>query len=168
MRDKVKVAVAQISPVFMDKEATVDVTCKAIEEAGRKGAELIVFSETHIPGYPYWRGTNPISKWSDNQVEYMKNAISIPGPETEVLGDACRSSEIISVIGATELSDIKGSNTLYNSIVFIGKDGSLLGRHRKLMPTARELSGEPVDARTSSSSTRISGQLVASSATSIT
>jgi amidase/nitrilase len=138
MRDKVKVAVAQTSPVFMDKEATIDVTCKAIEEAGRNGAELIVFSETHIPGYPYWRGTNPISKWSDNQVEYMKNAISIPGPETEVLGDASRSAEIISVIGATELSDIKGSNTLYNSIAFIGKDGSLLGRHRKLMPTHGE------------------------------
>jgi len=138
MKDKVNVAVAQISPVFMDKEATVDVTCKAIEEAGRKGAELIVFSETHIPGYPYWRGTNPISKWSDNQVEYMKNAISIPGPETEVLGDACRSAEIISVIGATELSDLKGSNTLYNSIAFINNDGSLLGRHRKLMPTHGE------------------------------
>ena len=45
MRDKVKVAVAQISPVFMDKEATVDKTCKAIEEAGRSGAELITFSE---------------------------------------------------------------------------------------------------------------------------
>ena len=138
MRDKVKVAVAQISPVFMDKEATIDVTCKAIEEAGRNGAELIVFSETHIPGYPYWRGTNPISKWSDNQIEYMKNAISIPGPETEVLGDASRSAEIISVVGATELSDIKGSNTLYNSIALFGKDGSLLGRHRKLMPTHGE------------------------------
>ncbi|TRO55124.1 carbon-nitrogen hydrolase family protein, partial [Candidatus Bathyarchaeota archaeon] len=56
MREKVKVAVAQISPVFMDKEATVDKTCKAIEEADRGGAELVVFSETHIPGYPYWRG----------------------------------------------------------------------------------------------------------------
>ncbi len=109
MRDKVKVAVAQTSPVFMDKKATVDVTCKAIEEAGRNGAELVVFSETHIPG-----------------------------PETEVLGDACGSAEIIAVIGATELSDIKGSNTLYNSIAFIGKDGSLLGRHRKLMPTHGE------------------------------
>jgi nitrilase len=138
MRDKVKVAVAQISPVFMDKDATVDKTCKAIEEAGRSGAELITFSETHIPGYPYWRGTNPISKWSMNQVEYMKNAIKIPGPETEVLGDAARSAEIISVIGCTEMSDIKGSNTLYNSIAFIDKDGKLLGRHRKLMPTHGE------------------------------
>ena len=138
MRDKVKVAVAQISPVFMDKEATIDKTCKAIEEAGRHGAELITFSETHIPGYPYWRGTNPISRWSENQVEYMKNAISIPGPETEILGDASRSAEINSVIGCTELSDIKGSNTLYNSIVFIDKEGKLLGRHRKLMPTHGE------------------------------
>ena len=138
MREKVKVAVAQISPVFMNKEATVDKTCKAIEEAGRGGAELVVFSETHIPGYPYWRGTNPISKWSENQVEYIKNAVSIPGPETEILGDACRSAETIAVVGCTELSDIKGSNTLYNSIAFIDKNGKLLGRHRKLMPTHGE------------------------------
>jgi nitrilase len=138
MREKVKVAVAQISPVFMDKEATVDKTCKAIEEAGRNGAELIVFSETFIPGYPYWRGTNPISKWSENQVEYMKNAVNILGPETEIIGDASRSAEIISVVGCTEMSDIKGSNTLYNSIAFINKDGKLLGRHRKLMPTHGE------------------------------
>ncbi len=138
MRDKVKVAVAQISPVYMNKEATIDKTCKAIEEAGQNNAELIVFSETHIPGYPYWRGTNPISKWSQNQVEYMKNAIKIPGPETETLGDACNSANTIAVIGATEQSDIKGSNTLYNSIAIIDKDGSLLGRRRKLMPTHGE------------------------------
>ena len=138
MRDKVKVAVAQISPVYMNKEATIDKTCKAIEEAGRNNAELIVFSETHIPGYPYWRGTNPISKWSQNQVEYMKNAIKIPGPETETLGDACNSANAIAVIGVTEQSDIKGSNTLYNSIAIIDKDGALLDRRRKLMPTHGE------------------------------
>lgn len=138
MLEKVKVAVAQVSPVFMDKEATIDKTCKTIEEAGKNDAKLVVFSETHIPGYPYWRGINPISKWSENQVKYIKNAITIPSADTEILGDASRSAEIISVIGCSEISDVKGSNTLYNSIVFIDEEGKLLGRHRKLMPTHGE------------------------------
>jgi len=138
MLDKVKVAVAQVAPVFMDKEATIDKACRAMEEAGRKDAELIVFSETFIPGYPYWRGTNPISRWSENQIEYMKNAISVPSQDTEVLGDAAKDAGLVSVIGCTELSDLRGSNTLYNTILFFGKNGELLGKHRKLMPTHGE------------------------------
>lgn len=138
MLDKVKVAAAQIAPVFMNKEATIDKACKAIEEAGKAGAKLIVFSETFVPGYPYWRGLQPISKWSDLMVEYQKNAIMIPSGDTEILGDASRDADIISVIGCTEISDRKGSATLYNTILFIGINGQILGRHRKLMPTHGE------------------------------
>ncbi len=134
MQEKLKAAVAQVSPVFMDKEATVEKTVKAMEEAAHEKARIIVFSETHIPGYPYWRGANPISRWSANQVEYMKNAVSVPGPATEALCQAARDNEIVAVVGCTEMSDIPGSNTLYNAVLFIDADGTLLGRHRKLMP----------------------------------
>ncbi|MBN2336773.1 carbon-nitrogen hydrolase family protein [Candidatus Bathyarchaeota archaeon] len=136
MKDKVKAAVAQVSPVFMDKEATVDKTCKAIEEVKGR-AEIVVFSETHVPGYPYWRGTNPISRWSENQVEYMKNAVSLPGDLAPVM-DACRSAGTVAVVGVTEMSDVPGSNTLYNTIAYIDEEGRYLGRHRKLMPTHGE------------------------------
>lgn len=138
MLDKVKVAAAQVAPVYMDKEATIDKACRTIEEAGRAGAKLIVFSETFIPGYPYWRGLQPISKWSDYMVEYQKNALKIPSSDTEILGDATREANLISAIGCTEISDRKGSETLYNTILFIGNDGEILGRHRKLMPTHGE------------------------------
>jgi len=138
MHEKLKAAVAQVSPVFMDKEATVEKTVEAIEEAARSEAQIIVFSETHIPGYPYWRGANPISRWSQNQVEYMKNAVRVPGPDTEALCQAARDNEIVAVVGCTEMSDVPGSNTLYNTILFIDSDGTLLGRHRKLMPTHGE------------------------------
>ena len=131
-------AVAQVSPVYMDKEATVDKTCRAIEEAGRLGADLVVFSETHIPGYPYWRGANPISRWSENQVQYMKNALRIPGPETEALGDASASAGVVSVVGCTEVSGLKGSQTLFNSVVVLDQEGALVGWRRKLMPTHGE------------------------------
>lgn len=148
MQEKVKVAVAQISPVFMDKEATIDKTCSAIEEAGKNGAELVVFSETHIPGYPYWRGCNPISLWSENQIEYMKNSVKIPSSDTDTLADSCRDVNITAVIGCTEMSDIPGSNTLYNTILYIDNKGEILGRHRKLMPTHGERTvWAPGDAR---------------------
>ena len=136
--DKVKVAAAQVAPVFMDKEATVDKACRTIAEAGRAGAKLVVFSETFVPGYPYWRGLQPISRWSDLMVEYQKNSLRIPSGDTDVLCDAARESDIIVALGCTEMSDRKGSETLYNTILFIGNDGSILGRHRKLMPTHAE------------------------------
>jgi nitrilase len=138
MLDKVKVAAAQVAPVFMDKEATIDKACRTIAEAGRAGARLVVFSETFVPGYPYWRGLQPISRWSDLMVEYQKNSLRIPSGDTDVLCDAARESDIIVALGCTEMSDRKGSETLYNTILFIGNDGEVLGRHRKLMPTHAE------------------------------
>jgi amidase/nitrilase len=138
MLDKVKVAAAQVAPVFMDKEATINKTCKVIDEVSRAGAKLVVFSETFIPGYPYWRGLQPISKWSDLMVEYQKNSIKIPSSDTDVLCETAKDAGVIAVIGCTEASDRKGSETLYNSILFIGNNGEILGRHRKIMPTHGE------------------------------
>jgi len=138
MLDKVKVAAAQVAPVFMDKEATIDKACSTIEEAGKGGAQLLVFSETFIPGYPYWRGLQPISRWSDLMVEYQKNSLEIPSGDTDVLCDAAREADLIVVLGCSEMSDMMGSETLYNTILFIDNEGDILGRHRKLMPTHAE------------------------------
>ncbi|MBI2185209.1 MAG: carbon-nitrogen hydrolase family protein [Thaumarchaeota archaeon] len=138
MRDRIKVAAAQVSPVYMNGDATVDKACKTIEEAGRNGAELIVFSETFIPGYPYWRGILPISRWSELMVEYQKNAVKIPSSYTDVLGDAARRAGAYCVIGCTEMDDRIGSETLYNTLLFLDCEGRVMGRHRKLMPTHAE------------------------------
>lgn len=138
MLEKVRVAAAQVAPVFMDKEATIDKACRTMEEASRAGAKLVVFSETFIPGYPYWRGLQPISRWSDLMVEYQKNALEIPSEDTKVLAEVARDCDLITVIGCTEMSDRRGSGTLYNTMLFIGNEGEILGRHRKLMPTHGE------------------------------
>ena len=136
--DNVKVAAAQVAPVFMDKEATIDKACRTIEEAGKEGAQLLVFSETFVPGYPYWRGLQPISRWSDLMVEYQKNSLEIPSGDTDVLCDAARDADLIVALGCSEMSDRRGSETLYNTILFIDNEGEILGRHRKLMPTHAE------------------------------
>jgi len=58
-----------------------------------------VFSETFVPGYPYWRGVQPISRLSDLMVEYQKNSLKIPSDDTEALCDAARDSDIVVALG---------------------------------------------------------------------
>ena len=140
-RDKVKVAVVQASPVFMDKQRTIDKACNLIKEAGRNGAELIAFSEAFIPGYPayYTVGyeTNP-HEWTDYMIALQDNSVVIPSKDTEILGQAAKEAGSYVVIGCNELDNRPGSCTVYNSLLFIRKDGNFMGRHRKLTPTYTE------------------------------
>ena len=135
---------AQISPVFMDRKASVEKYAETIVEAGNQGVELIVTPETGIPAYPYWRNnfgyTDPASAatWKDTVLAFYENAVRIPGPETDILGKAARSAGLTAVIGLNEQDDRPGSRTLYNTMLFLGPDGEILGRHRKLMPTHQE------------------------------
>ncbi len=135
---KYKAAAIQASPVFLDKEATVEKACRLVEEAASQGAALVVFPETWVPGYPVW--TNAVSRWNYSPAKKVysrlyKNAVDIPGPVTECLGEAARKAGIFLVMGVNERSR---SGTLYNTILFIGRDGQLLGKHRKLVPTYHE------------------------------
>ncbi|MGH7886100.1 MAG: carbon-nitrogen hydrolase family protein [Thermodesulfobacteriota bacterium] len=140
-KDRVKVAVAQASPVFLDKDKTVEKACKLIEEAGNNGAELLAFPEAFIPGYPayYTVGyeTNP-HEWTDYMIALQDNALSIPGEDTEILANAAKEADIHVVIGCSELDDRKGSCSLFNTLLFISREGKILGKHRKLMPTYTE------------------------------
>ncbi len=135
---------AQISPVFMDKKASVEKYAETLVEAGRQGVEFIVTPETGIPCYPYWRNnfgyTDPESarRWKETVVEFYDHSVRIPGPETEILGRAAKSAGLTAVIGLNEQDDRPGSRTLYNTMLFLGPDGEILGRHRKLMPTHQE------------------------------
>lgn len=138
LKEHVKVAAAQLTPIFYDKNEAINKVCKAVEEAGRNGAELIVFPETFIPGYPYWRGVLPISKWSDLMVQYQKNSLRIPSSDTDLLCEVARNANIYCTIGCTEISERPGSATLYNTILFISNKGEIMGKHRKIMPTHAE------------------------------
>ena len=137
MKDEVKVAAAQIAPEYMDKEGTLERACKAISEVGRKGVDLVVFPETFIPGYAYWRGVS-LAEWSDLMIQYQKNAVRIPSGDTEILGDAVREAGVYCAMGCVEISDRPGSYTLYNTLLFMDREGEVMGRHRKLMPTHGE------------------------------
>ena len=135
---KYKVAAVQASPVFLDREATVEKACRLIEVAASQGAALIVFPETWVPGYPVW--TNSVSRWNYPPLKKVysrlyKNAVDIPGPATERLGKAAKKAGVFLVMGVNERTL---SGTLYNTILYIGRDGKIMGKHRKLVPTFHE------------------------------
>jgi aliphatic nitrilase len=133
----VRVAAVQAAPVFLDTRATIAKACALIAEAAANGAEVIAFPEVFVPGYPYcnWIMT-PVqgSSWFE---KLCMAAIEIPGPEIALVAQAARQHGVHVVIGVNERSR-HGIGTLYNTLVFIGPDGSILGKHRKLVPTWAE------------------------------
>jgi nitrilase len=137
----IKIAAAQLSPIFLNREKTVEKACAAIAEAGKKGAELIIFPEAFIPGYPDWIWLIPNSKGAelnDLYIQLVNNAVSIPDISTSRLCKAAKAAKINVVMGINELNSETSNTSLFNSLLFIDNEGEILGRHRKLMPTGGE------------------------------
>jgi len=136
-----KVAVAQISPVFLDKKATVEKAIRHIEQAAKNGSKLITFPEAFIPGYPDWVWTVPAGKkaqLNELYTELWNNAISIPDESTNKLCKAAKKSKIMVAMGINERNSDASNASLYNTILFIDQNGEIMGKHRKLIPTGGE------------------------------
>lgn len=141
MNENIKVAAAQLSPIFLNKEKTIEKACNAILEAGKNGAKLIVFPEAYISGYPDWVWLIPNSKGADLNELYLKlveNAVSIPDDSTNKLCKAAKKANINVIIGVNERNTETSNSSLFNSLLFIDDKGSILGKHRKLIPTGGE------------------------------
>lgn len=134
---KSKVAAVQAAPVFFDPAATVAKACALIAEAAGHGAKLVAFPEVFVAAYPYWNWLmTPIegAKWHER---LYRASILADGPEVAALCEAARANDCTVVIGINE-RDPLSVGTIYNTNLIIGADGSLLGRHRKLVPTWAE------------------------------
>ena len=142
---EVTLAAIQAAPIFLDREASTEKACQLIEQAAEKGATLAAFGESWIPGYPFFASTGDSTVspdewwhlWSKASAEYLANAVTIPSPTTERLCVAARRSGLDVVIGMAEL-DPNTQGTAYCTLLFISKEGHILGRHRKLKPTHAE------------------------------
>ncbi|MFN2128214.1 MAG: carbon-nitrogen hydrolase family protein [Anaerolineales bacterium] len=137
-----KAAVVQAAPVLFNRSASIDKACELVKEAGKNGAALVLFPEAFIPAYP--RGLTfgtVIGNRTDTGRElwqiYWENSIVVPGPDTNRLGKAAKASGIFLAIGVIE-KDAVSRGTLYCTLLYFGPDGKLLGKHRKLKPTAAE------------------------------
>jgi nitrilase len=136
---KVRVAVVQAAAVPFDTEACVDKAVRLIGEAAATGAKVILFPEAFIPGYPKGLNYGLVvgARDSAGREEFritLDAAIDVPGPQTQRLGEAAAVHGCYVVMGVIE----REGGTCYCTVLFFGPDGRLLGKHRKLMPTALE------------------------------
>jgi nitrilase len=139
--EKVTVAAVQATPEFLDRDATVQKVVRLTKEAAGTGARLIVFPETFIPTYPDWVWRIPPGQHrmlADVYAELLEQSVEIPGPVTEELSKAAREAEVYVVMGLNERNAQASNASLYNTLLYIGPEGNLLGKHQKLVPTAPE------------------------------
>lgn len=133
----VTVAAVQAAYVLMDRDATLAKTVSLIEEAARSGADIVAFPEAFIPGTPLWIDSVPI--WDGDDAWYtllVDQAVLLPSPTTEAIGQAAQETSTYVIVGAQERE--ANSATIFNTVLYFAPDGSLLGKHRKLMPTGSE------------------------------
>jgi len=139
-REQVKVAIAQVSNCYLNRDASIDKAVEIIQEAAANGADLLVFPEVWLSGYPYWTEgwDSDMPTWAEGRVRFHDAALLIPSDDTERLATAARNANMHVVIGCNELDSRQGAQTIYNTLLFIDRDGKLLGKHRKLIPTFTE------------------------------
>lgn len=138
-----QVAIGQISPVWLNRDKTIDKILAAISEAADKGAELVTFGETLLPGYPFWvELTNGAEFNSTRQKEihahYLRQAVNIEEDHLQPICDLAKQRSIAVIVGVAERATDRGGHSVYCSLVYIDKDGVIQNVHRKLMPTYEE------------------------------
>lgn len=133
---KFKAAAVQTSPVFLNVEKTIEKAISLIKEASSNGAQLIAFPEVFVAGYPYWNWImTPVqgSKWYE---QLYKNSVAITDESMKPLFQAAKDFNMHIVIGINERGDSYGE--IYNTNLIIDNTGTLIGKHRKLVPTWAE------------------------------
>lgn len=137
---KVKVAVVQDAPVLFDLQKSIDKVYELAQKTSKDNPDIVVFPEAFLPGYPRGLsfGTSVGSRSDDGRelwLKYAENSMSIPSQETDRLGSIAKEFNTCLVVGIIEKSE---SGTLYCTVLYFDKDGTLLGKHRKLKPTGAE------------------------------
>ncbi|MFQ5564693.1 MAG: carbon-nitrogen hydrolase family protein [Parvularculaceae bacterium] len=144
MTETLAAAVVQAGSILFDTPATMEKFSDLLADAARSGAKLAVFPEAFIGGYP--KGNHfgaPVGSRSpegrDLYRRYFESAIDVPGQETEVIAGLAKDHAIDIVVGVIERAgENEGGGTLYCTALCFSADGRLLGKRRKLMPTAAE------------------------------
>jgi len=145
MKTSIRVAAVQAAPIFLDLPRSLEKTRTLIREAAGRGAQLVAFPESWLPGYPAWLDCcRDVAVWDHEPVKnifatLMENSIAVPGPQVNELCGLAKESGVVLNIGVHErVLEGRGHGTLYNSMLTIDSDGALLNCHRKIMPTFTE------------------------------
>ena len=135
----VKVAVVQAAPAMFDRERTLEKVRALARQAAGAGAQLVLFPEAFVSAYPRGLDFGAVvgsrtEQGRDDFRRYWESSVDVPGPAVDELGRAALGNRIYLVVGVIE----RDRGTLYCSILFFAPDGSFMGKHRKVMPTASE------------------------------
>jgi nitrilase len=160
-----KIAVIQIPPVLLHREATIAKVLSSIDEAAKAGASLIIFPEAYVPGYPSWiwrlKPGGDMGLAGEIHARLRENAVDLARADLRPVQDAAANCGATVVLGINEIDSEFSGTTLFNTVVMIGSDGTLLNRHRKLGALsaarfARQRSDHPIFINTAA---RVGGDL---------
>jgi len=132
--DTIRAAAIQIAPDLSGRAGTIERVLNAIGEAADKGARFIVFPETFVPYYPYFSFVLPPVQQGKPHLKLMREAVTVPSPETRAVADAARLRGVVVVLGVNE----RDHGSLYNTQLIFDADGSLALKRRKITPTYHE------------------------------
>ncbi len=143
MENLLKVALAQIAPVWLDKKATIQKIKETIREAAKEQAELVVFGEAFLPGYPFWLAHTEGAAWDlkinkELHAHYARNSIQIETGDLDSICKLAKEHQIAIYLGMMERAKDRGGHSLYCSLVYINPQGEIKSVHRKLQPTYDE------------------------------
>lgn len=141
--DEMTVGIAQIAPVWLNREQTLEKIVKFTKLAGDEGCQLVVFGEAVLPGYPFWiertdgaRFNSRVQK--DIHAHYMAQAVQIEAGHLDHLCRTAAQKNIAVFLGCIDRAVDRGGHSLYCSLVYIDQEGVIQSIHRKLMPTYEE------------------------------
>lgn len=138
-----KVGIAQISPVVLDRDATLAKVALWSREAAEEGCALVAFGETLAPAYPFWLGRTDAARFDaayqkELHARYLDQGVVIDGPHLDGVRRVAQERGISIVLGVAERAADRGGHTLYCTRIFIDGAGEVVSAHRKLMPTYEE------------------------------
>ncbi|MDG5490279.1 carbon-nitrogen hydrolase family protein [Psychroserpens sp. SPM9] len=143
MNHQLKVALAQIAPVWLHKSETLSRVEQTILEASKENAELIVFGEGLVPGYPFWLALTGGAEWDTKvnkelHAHYVNNSVSIEKGDLDVICQLAKDHKMAVYLGVIERPEDRGGHSIYASLVYINQEGVIQSVHRKLQPTYDE------------------------------
>lgn len=143
MENLLKVALAQISPVWLNKSETIKKIEATIEEVAKEKTELVVFGEALLPGYPFWLALTNGAAWElkinkELHAHYVRNSIQVEAGELDSICQLAKKYKIAIYIGIIERAKNRGGHSIYCSLVYIDQSGDIKSVHRKLQPTHDE------------------------------
>ena len=143
MKQKIKVGIVQMSPIWLNQKASIEKVIGYVKKAAKAKCSLVTFGEAMVPGYPFWVELTDGAKFESSvqkeiYAHYVEQAISVENGDLDSLCDAALKYKIEIVLGTIEKANNRGGHSCYCSLVYIDKSGAIRNVHRKTMPTYEE------------------------------